>query len=161
MKNDITAERLWLLKILGLALLTFTAILVLIILGVGISLQNGSPRAALFNETCNLRFCSSDLNCINDKCVCKPNYYYSKGCKFKKTLMEKCSNSLKNCFDDTNLSCLDGVCKCDHLTYWNGESCVPKQTYNGVCQSSDIQCFTSSFLYCDIIARKCLCQYNR
>lgn len=118
---------------------------------------------SIYGENCSYGLCSNKfgLECINGHCICNTNSFYAKGCQAKKQYSEKCHNISNPCNDNAKLSCIDGVCKCDDLHYWNEQSCQAKQLYDGTCQSSDIQCMTSSLLHCEISKHKCLCTNNR
>lgn len=120
-------------------------------------------RKSNYKEQCNSRKCSSSfsLECINGSCECDSSHYFDTKCHLRKNYMEYCYEKNFNCINDANLLCLDGVCKCDNKSYWNGHSCLLKQIYDGPCQSSDIQCVTSAYLYCDIFKGKCSCKNDR
>lgn len=119
---------------------------------------------ALYTQSCLNKLCHKSLNlkCIKGTCLCDKNYFYAKGCRFKKNYLERCSSNYTNeCLDNTGLMCSNGICICNESSYWDGQQCTAKQIYGGKCQSSDIQCVTDAFLRCDIKSGKCLCSIDR
>jgi hypothetical protein len=116
-----------------------------------------APRAGLHEESCLRRSClkSLSLKCINSTCVCDTGYIYIDKCILKKNYLEKC-HLTSYCKDNTSMVCMDGVCKCSDLKYWNGNACTNKLSYNKTCASDD-QCLTQSMLYCDTKTGKCTC----
>jgi hypothetical protein len=119
-----------------------------------------APRQAMYQESCESRSCVKDLNlkCINKTCLCETGYIYIGKCTLKKNYLEKCHLDAI-CKDNKYMKCLDGLCKCDDYSYWNGSQCVSKSTYQQPCTSSN-QCLTLQFLYCDTTSKKCICDTN-
>jgi hypothetical protein len=121
-----------------------------------------SPRHSLYQESCEGKSCVKDLNlrCINKTCLCETGYIYIDKCTLKKNYQEKC-HITTFCKDKTKMLCLDGVCKCDAESYWNGSMCQVKSTNDQYC-TKDSQCLTSQLLYCDLIRKRCTCDsYSR
>lgn len=120
-------------------------------------------KYALYNENCLNKSCIPGLNlkCIDNICQCDSYSFYQKGCQQKKRFFEACYNSSNQCMSNGNLTCLSGVCKCNDLSYWNGQTCLPTQSFNGICQTSDMECKTQDFLNCDLTSRRCLCSPDR
>jgi hypothetical protein len=116
-----------------------------------------SPKHSLYQESCEKKSCFKDLNlkCINKTCLCETGYIYIDKCILKKNYIEKCHITAV-CKDETEMICLDGVCKCAPESYWNGTMCQVKSTYNQVC-TKESHCLTSQFLYCDLTQKKCSC----
>ena len=116
-----------------------------------------SPRKAFYQENCEKRACLKDLNlkCINKTCLCESGYIYIDKCILKKNYQEKC-HITTICKDNTNMLCMDGVCKCGQESYWNGTMCKIKSTFNQAC-TTDSQCLISQLLYCDLTQKRCTC----
>jgi hypothetical protein len=116
-----------------------------------------AQRPGLYKESCLMRSCVGNLSlkCINNTCLCNTGYIYIDKCTLKKDYMEKC-HLTSYCKDNTSMICMDGVCKCSDLKYWNGKACTNKQSYGKTCTSED-QCLTQSILYCDTKTGKCTC----
>lgn len=117
--------------------------------------------AALYGDNCINKLCRADLGlkCINSTCTCSLDYYFAKSCKLKKQFMQKCHNVSAPCSDTANLDCLDGVCKCKEVSYWNNNYCELKQIYNAPCFSNaNIDCLTSQLLNC---TNRCICSDDR
>lgn len=147
-------------------LIVVCSILAISVLTVSIlsgTLQYYFRNPGVFNEDCSNRQCNKKLSliCVNEKCICDKNYFYLKGCQFKKSYLKNCNNNSNECLDNTNMICSSGVCTCDKSDYWDGQVCKKKSQFAEPCQSSDSQCYSSSFLYCDIKSGKCLCQNDR
>ena len=121
-----------------------------------------SPRSALYQENCEKRSCVKNFNlkCINKTCLCENNYLYIDKCIMKKNYFEQC-HMTSMCKEGKNMTCLDGVCKCNQQSYWNGSVCRTKSTINQPCTNHS-QCLTSHALYCDKNTNKCACDnYGR
>ncbi len=116
-----------------------------------------AERHGLYQESCMRRSCLKDLSlkCINSTCQCDTGYIYIDKCFIKKDYLQKC-HLTSYCIDNTSMICMDGVCKCSDLKYWNGKACTNKVSYAKSC-TSDTQCLTQSMLYCDTITGKCTC----
>lgn len=121
-----------------------------------------APRPSLYGESCAQKQCVSGLGlkCSNTICTCSFNQYYSGGCKDKIAYMQPCYGNSDYCSDNTQLACVDGVCKCNETRYWNGIICNDKSTFNQVC-SSHLQCRRDLMLMCNFTLSKCLCPSNR
>ena len=133
-------------------LITLIAAIVVVVL---------APRNALHNENCKARSCIGNLGlkCINNTCECPPEYVYIDKCRLRQNYLENCA-SPNSCKEGKNLTCIDGVCKCNSKSYWDGKVCLKTGTYNSKCSDS-IQCFTNSILYCDKSLGKCACDTAR
>lgn len=120
-----------------------------------------APRPGLYNETCAARSCFTQLKlkCINKICDCLPNNYYASECVPKKSYSENCNHDYQ-CRDNTNMSCLNGVCACDSNYYFNGVSCVVKSTLKGAC-TSDSMCLPNKMLICHPTKKVCYCNSAR
>lgn len=120
-----------------------------------------TPSFALYNQNCDYKFCSPNLGlkCEKGFCDCIDTQYYIKGCHEKKTFLQKCSSQSDIC--TSNLECLNGICMCDSLSYWNGDVCLLKKSYKQACQKSNIECLKDSFLYCNLTMKNCICEENR
>ena len=121
-----------------------------------------AARPGLYQENCATRSCEKNLSlkCINKTCACESNYIYIDKCVMKKNYSEQCHTAFY-CQDYKNINCIDGVCKCASSFYWTGVECKAKLTYSQMC-TSNTQCLTSQYLYCDSISKKCTCDnYTR
>lgn len=107
------------------------------------------------SDDCNFNFnenkCGSCSSEENDE-----HYSFNK----KKDFLERCNGQTSNCRDNTNLICLDGICKCNQTNYWDGEQCVFKKSYRQRCYSDD-ECSLELMLHCDKRKNRCLCRHNR
>ncbi len=73
--------------------------------------------------------CSSNLNCIKNKCSCLPNYQwkdYRNSCQLdektiKKLNQESCSKT-EDCFVEGGLECVNKICSCTIDQYWSNQS---------------------------------------
>ena len=148
----------WLLVVSSILLL---ALLILFISAVTLA---ASKRSGLYKENCIRRSCMKGLNlkCINQTCSCLTNQYYLNGCFNKKNYLEiGCMGSASYYIDGKNLTCIDGACKCNKKSFWNGSSCYLKSLYGGIC-TTDNQCFfTETRVTCDLTRKKCLCNSDR
>lgn len=145
-----------------------TAIMATIIVGVIVGssvLAYGVPKKSVnYRENCYYQPCKTQFNlqCINGVCDCDLNNYYAKGCQMKKEYLQKCNSNTTNCNEKLNTKCLDGVCKCDDkYSYWNGQYCSNKGSFNDTCQQSDIECLTNLLLYCNNSLKQCICRNDR
>jgi hypothetical protein len=144
---------------MGLASL-FCAFILLILFS-AIFIVSTASRPGLYKESCVGRSCVKDfgLVCKNYTCDCPTGYLYIDKCTYKKTFLEKC-NGNQYCLDNTNLVCLDGVCKCNTTQYWNNKICTNVLTY-GISCKTDIQCNSMLNLYCDLKYGICGCDSSR
>ncbi len=145
---------------LVLALLYLLSIMLILLAGLVLAFKN--PQPGLYDQSCASRSCTKGLKlkCINKTCQCESTQYYSKGCIYKKTLMEKCSSVISNCQDNKNLVCIDGFCKCNETFFWNGVKCVAKGKYLTSC-NNDAVCLSELMLTCDSKTKQCNCDSLR
>ena len=130
----------------------------MIILYAALILIYKAPRRSLYDESCGVRACDKTLKlqCIDNKCQCKADQYYLKGCRDKRAHLQSCNNQTSYCQNSKGLTCTDGFCKCSDKEYWNNLKCVPKGTISSTCKN-DTQCLTQHMLVCDNSLKRCGC----
>lgn len=142
-------------KVIGI----LTLIAISLFLAASLYVEFGKQPAGLYGESCIGRSCTKGLGlkCINGKCQCESNQYYSRGCTLKLKYLDKCRGNT-SCL--SNMVCADGVCKCNSEYYWDSQTCQSKRLYYDPC-NTDRQCSSSRRLYCDRSRLRCRCILNR
>lgn len=141
---------------LVLIFLTIIFLTIILISGSLVLLSSKGPAGYLYD--CKSRSCFPNLGlkCVEGKCQCENEQFFTKICLNKKTNGAACGNS-DQCL--SSLECRNGICQCASNEYWDGIKCSKMRSYLESCSKNE--CSSRNYLYCNTTFGSCICPNSR